>query len=294
MKCRFFTLVELLVVIAIISILAGLLLPALRKAQEQAVNVACVSNLRQIATCLFTYASDNNQWGPDKQPIGSVTRWPWTDNDGPKFTPKLQGYLGASNLSTGFDKIVRVPLMRCPGTKPQYDAAAAVATNGATTTIPGAFSSVSNQRFLGANYNLMFGAGWTAPPAANWYGWSSFSTIATDGTGQSRIRMARLSHAGRGNVRDPNAYYPAGTPWAGGKWFFPASKQPMVSDYIDGNNRYYTGTHIGAPISHVNGHNVAFFDGHVSWSKLYHGLTTILAGKQWAMGAPGVTYWDKD
>ncbi len=53
-----FTLVELLVVMAIISILAGILLPALIKAREVARKTACVSNLRQIGMTLEMWRQD--------------------------------------------------------------------------------------------------------------------------------------------------------------------------------------------------------------------------------------------
>lgn len=67
-----FTLIELLVVIGIIAILASMLLPALRKAKDQAVKIQCVNNQKQIAVGYNNYVNDFNGYVPN---TGSVTGW---------------------------------------------------------------------------------------------------------------------------------------------------------------------------------------------------------------------------
>ena len=57
---RAFTLVELLVVIAIISILVGLLMPAVMNAQNEARRAQCQENLRNVAMALVSYESSKN------------------------------------------------------------------------------------------------------------------------------------------------------------------------------------------------------------------------------------------
>ncbi len=73
-----FTLVELLVVITIISILAGLLLPALGRAREAARATVCRNNMKQIGLGLNEYQDDFNGYLMQvRHPSNSSLLWIW-------------------------------------------------------------------------------------------------------------------------------------------------------------------------------------------------------------------------
>ena len=55
-KKQGFTLIELLVVISIIAILLAILMPALRKARNQAKRMIFATNLKTMGQALFMYA----------------------------------------------------------------------------------------------------------------------------------------------------------------------------------------------------------------------------------------------
>jgi Tfp pilus assembly protein PilE len=113
MKKPNFTLLELFVVVCIILVLISLLMPASRRALQQAKFAVCTSNIQQIYRGHYLYCTNNNMYMPCS--YDNSTGYSWDDFLSPYLSrPLTQAQMAASSVPVD---LAKGSVLQCPADK---------------------------------------------------------------------------------------------------------------------------------------------------------------------------------